>query len=91
MRTSGVDVIEAGYPAASRGDWESVNAVAREVQGPVICGLARCNREDIELVAKAIRAAARKRIHVYLATSAIHRQYKPAWRREKSSRARSKA
>ena len=45
----GVDVIEAGFPAASRGDWESVNAVAREIQGATICGLARCNREDIEL------------------------------------------
>ncbi len=48
----GVDVIEAGFPAASRGDWESVNAVAREVQGPIICGLARCNADDIELAAK---------------------------------------
>ena len=72
----GVDVIEAGFPAASRGDWESVNAVAREVQGPIICGLARCNRDDIELVAKAIKPAAKKRIHVFLATSAIHRQFK---------------
>jgi 2-isopropylmalate synthase len=72
----GVDVIEAGFPAASRGDWESVNAVAREVQGPIICGLARCNRGDIELVAKAITPAAKKRIHVFLATSAIHRQFK---------------
>src|SRR5437868_117835 len=72
----GVDVIEAGFPAASRGDWESVNAVAREVQGSIICGLARCNREDIELAAKALRAAPQHRIHVFLATSAIHRQYK---------------
>ena len=72
----GVDVIEAGFPAASRGDWESVNAVAREVQGPIICGLARCNRDDIELVAKAVKPAAKQRIHVFLATSAIHRQYK---------------
>jgi 2-isopropylmalate synthase len=72
----GVDVIEAGFPAASRGDWESVNAVAREVQGPIICGLARCNRDDITLVSKAIAPAAKKRIHVFLATSAIHRQYK---------------
>src|SRR5688500_2489038 len=72
----GVDVIEAGFPAASRGDWESVNAVAREVQGPIICGLARCNREDIELAAKALKAAPNHRIHVFLATSAIHRQYK---------------
>jgi flagellar protein FlbT len=49
----GVDVIEAGFPAASRGDWEAVNGVAREIQGPIICGLARCNRDDIELAAKA--------------------------------------
>src|ERR1700743_2870892 len=72
----GVDVIEAGFPAASRGDWESVNAVAREVQGSIICGLARCNREDIELAAKALHPAPQHRIHVFLATSAIHRQYK---------------
>jgi 2-isopropylmalate synthase len=72
----GVDVIEAGFPAASRGDWEAVNSVAREVQGPVICGLARCNRDDIETAARALRDAARHRIHVFLATSAIHRQYK---------------
>ncbi|MGA2562436.1 MAG: 2-isopropylmalate synthase [Steroidobacteraceae bacterium] len=72
----GVDVIEAGFPAASRGDWESVNAVAREVQGPIIAGLARCMREDIELAARALQAAPRHRLHVFLATSAIHRQYK---------------
>src|SRR6185369_10402269 len=72
----GVDVIVAGFPAASRGDWESVNAVAREVEGATICGLARCNRDDIELAAKALRDAPRHRIHVFLATSAIHRQYK---------------
>jgi 2-isopropylmalate synthase len=78
----GVDVIEAGFPAASRGDWESVNAVAREVQGPIICGLARCHRDDIERVAKAVAPAANKRIHVFLATSAIHRQYKLNMARE---------
>jgi 2-isopropylmalate synthase len=50
--------------------------VAREVQGPIICGLARCNRGDIELAARALKAAPRHRIHVFLATSAIHRQYK---------------
>src|SRR5262245_29633518 len=72
----GGDVIEAGFPAASRGDWESVNAVAREVQGATICGLARCVREDIELAAQALQPAARHRLHVFLATSAIHRQYK---------------
>jgi len=72
----GVDVIEAGFPAASRGDWESVNAVAREVQGPVIAGLARCSREDIERAARALEPAPHRRLHVFLATSAIHRQYK---------------
>ena len=72
----GVDVIEAGFPAASRGDWESVQAIAREVQGPVICGLARCNRDDIEKAYGAIKDAPRHRIHVFLATSAIHREHK---------------
>jgi len=72
----GVDVIEAGFPAASPGDWDSVHAVAREIQGPIICALARCNRADIELAARALRDAPRHRLHVFLATSAIHRQYK---------------
>lgn len=72
----GVDVIEAGFPAASPGDWDAVNAVAREVHGPIICALARCNRGDIEKAAKALRDAPRHRIHVFLATSAIHREYK---------------
>ena len=78
----GVDVIEAGFPAASRGDWEAVNAVAREVQGPIIAGLARCTREDIETAAKAIAPAANRRLHLFLATSAIHRQYKLKMARE---------
>jgi 2-isopropylmalate synthase len=78
----GVDVIEAGFPCASRGDWEAVNAVAREVQGPIIAGLARCVREDIELAAKALKDAERRRIHVFLATSAIHREFKLNMARE---------
>ena len=72
----GVDVIEAGFPIASRGDWESVNLIAREVHGPIIAGLARCNREDIEQAWRRCGIAARPRIHVFLATSAIHREYK---------------
>ncbi len=72
----GVDVIEAGFPAASQGDWESVQAIAREVHGPIICGLARCNRDDIEKAYSAIKDAPRHRIHVFLATSAIHREHK---------------
>jgi 2-isopropylmalate synthase len=72
----GVDIIEAGFPAASRGDWESVAAVAREVREPVICALARCNRDDIDKSWSALEAAARPRLHVFLATSAIHREHK---------------
>ena len=72
----GVDVIEAGFPAASRGDWESVQRIAQEVRGPVICGLARCNSADIDKAYSAIKDAPRHRIHVFLATSAIHREHK---------------
>jgi 2-isopropylmalate synthase len=72
----GVDVIEAGFPAASRGDWEAVKAIATQVEGPIIAGLARCNRDDIEKTYTAVKDAKRHRIHVFLATSAIHRQYK---------------
>ena len=72
----GVDVIEAGFPAASRGDFEAVSAVAREVQGPIIAGLARCSRDDIEVAARALAPAPRRRLHVFLATSAIHREFK---------------
>ena len=71
----GVDVIEAGYPAAARADWESVNAVAREIHGPIICGVARCQRDDIELAAAAVQAAARKRLHVFLGTSPMYREH----------------
>lgn len=78
----GVDVIEAGFPAASRGDWDSVNAIAAQVQGPVICGLARCNRGDIELANSALADAPRRRIHVFLATSDIHREHKLNMARE---------
>jgi 2-isopropylmalate synthase len=72
----GVDVIEAGFPIASPGDFESVQAIAREVTGPVICGLARCNPTDIDRAADAVKDAARPCIHVFLATSAIHREFK---------------
>ena len=72
----GVDIIESGFPIASRGDWESVNTIAKEVHGPIIAGLARCNREDIQQAWNALKDAAKPRIHVFLATSAIHREYK---------------
>jgi 2-isopropylmalate synthase len=72
----GVDVIEAGFPIASPGDFEAVQAVARQVRGPIICGLARCNPDDIDRAWEALRDAGRPRIHVFLATSAIHREFK---------------
>ena len=71
-----VDIIEAGFPAASPGDFDAVKAIADENRGPVICGLARCNAEDIEKVHAAVSGADRHRIHVFVATSSIHRQYK---------------
>jgi 2-isopropylmalate synthase len=71
-----VDVIEAGFPAASPGDFESVQAIASEIHGPTICGLARCHPDDIEKVAAAVKPAESQRIHVFLATSEIHREYK---------------
>jgi 2-isopropylmalate synthase len=71
-----VDIIEAGFPAASPGDFDAVKAIADENRGPIICGLARCNPEDIEKVHAAVKGATRHRIHVFVATSAIHREYK---------------
>src|SRR5438105_1951977 len=76
LRDLGVDVIEAGFPIASPGDFEAVQAIARQVEGPVVCGLARCNAEDIDRAWEALRDAPRTRIHVFLATSAIHREFK---------------
>jgi len=78
----GVDVIEAGFPAASPGDFESVAAVAREVRGSTVCALARCTRADIDAAWDAIREAERPRLHVFLATSAIHREHKLNMARE---------
>jgi len=72
----GVDVIEAGFPIASDGDFEGVKAIAAVVRRPVIAGLARACRPDIERAWEALRDAARPRIHVFLATSDIHLQYK---------------
>jgi 2-isopropylmalate synthase len=72
-----VDVIEAGFPVISDGDFEAVQTIAEEVNGPVICGLARCVSKDIDAAGAAIKPAGeRGRIHVFLATSAIHREFK---------------
>ena len=72
----GVDIIEAGFPIASPGDFESVRDVASNVRGVTICGLARCNDADIDRAWEALKGAEHPRIHVFLATSAIHREFK---------------
>jgi 2-isopropylmalate synthase len=72
----GVDVIEAGFPIASDGDFEAVQAIAATIRRPVIAGLARACKQDIERAWQALKGAARPRIHVFLATSDIHLKYK---------------
>ena len=71
-----VDVIEAGFPITSDSVFESVRAISRVVDGPTVCALARCVRKDIARAAEALADAPRKRIHVFLATSPIHREHK---------------
>jgi 2-isopropylmalate synthase len=71
-----VDVIEAGFAAASPGDAASIVAIAERIEGPVICSLARATRSDIEAAARALDSAKRKRIHVFIGTSPIHREAK---------------
>jgi 2-isopropylmalate synthase len=72
----GVDIIEAGFPIASPGDFESVREIAAAVQGATVCGLARCNDTDIDRAWEALKPAGLPRIHVFLATSSIHREFK---------------
>ena len=72
----GVDVIEAGFPIASPGDFESVREIASSFRGAEICGLARSNDQDIDRAWEALKSADEPRIHVFLATSAIHREHK---------------
>ena len=71
-----VDIIEAGFPIASEGDFEAVRRVAQEIQGPTIAGLARANLKDIDRCWEAIRHAKHPRIHTFIATSDIHLQHK---------------
>ncbi len=72
----GVDIIEAGFPIASPGDFEAVREISANIRGSTICGLARCNDGDIDRAWEALKHAERARIHVFLATSAIHREFK---------------
>src|SRR5438093_8372608 len=68
----GVDIIEAGFPIASPGDFEAVQLIAREVHGPIVAGLARANPADVERAGEAVRVAERPRIHTFISTSDIH-------------------
>ncbi|MDQ3353930.1 MAG: 2-isopropylmalate synthase [Actinomycetota bacterium] len=78
----GVDVIEAGFPISSPGDSESVQAIAREVQGPVICGLARTSVPDIDAAWNAVKDSERPRIHTFISTSDIHIEHQLRTTRE---------
>jgi 2-isopropylmalate synthase len=71
----GVDIIEAGFPIASQGDFDSVQEISRRAKNSVICGLARAQMKDIDLCAEAIKPAKRGRIHTFIGTSPLHRKY----------------
>jgi len=76
LKDLGVDIIEAGFPIASKGDFEAVKLIAQTIKGPIICGLARSIKEDIDAVRDALKGAERARIHVFLATSKLHMEHK---------------
>lgn len=76
LEEMGVDVIEAGFPIASNGDFEAVNEIAKLLKRATVCGLARSARGDIERAAEAIKPAVRGRIHTFIATSPLHMKYK---------------
>jgi 2-isopropylmalate synthase len=76
LEEMGVDVIEAGFPIASKGDFDAVSEIAGRVTRSTVCGLARATRADIERCAEAIAAAPRKRIHTFISTSPLHMKYK---------------
>src|ERR671918_524653 len=82
----GVDVIEAGFPITSPGDFDAVQAIARHVHGPVICGLARTAKQDIDAAWNAVKDSERPRIHTFIATSDIHIERKLQTSREDVSR-----
>lgn len=71
-----VDVIEAGFAVSSKGDFESVKAIAQQVKGPIIASLARIRKEDIDIAWEAVKYSARPRIHTFISTSPLHMQYK---------------
>jgi len=75
LEAMGVDIIEAGFPIASEGDFHAVHEIAKIVKESVVCGLARAAYGDIDRAGEALRPAARKRIHTFIGTSPLHRQF----------------
>jgi len=76
LEACGVDIIEAGFPITSQGDFEAVKAIGEELEKAVVCGLARCVPRDIERAGEALKGANKPRIHVFCATSKIHLEKK---------------
>src|ERR1700742_3792365 len=72
----GVDVMEAGFPVASKGDFEAVNEIAKRIKNSTVCGLARAQVNDIERAGEAVKPAARGRIHTFISTSPLHMKHK---------------
>jgi 2-isopropylmalate synthase len=84
LQQMGVDIIEAGFPISSPGDFRAVQRISKEIRNCVICGLTRANKEDIDVAAEALQGAARPRIHTGLGASDVHIQYKLRTTREKA-------
>src|SRR5437588_8936292 len=72
----GVDIIEAGFPIASEGDFAAVSEIAKRLKRSVVCGLSRAGEADIDRAGEAVKHAARPRIHTFIATSPVHRKHK---------------
>ena len=76
LEALGVDIIEAGFAAASPGDFEAIELIAQNIKNSTVTSLARAVKSDIEMAAKAIKKANKARIHTFIATSPIHREFK---------------
>jgi len=76
LRDLGVDILEVGFPVSSPGDFDSVQTIARKIEGATICGLCRCHPKDIPISYEALKDTPRRRLHLFLATSPLHREFK---------------
>lgn len=76
LEAMGVDIIEAGFPASSEGDFQAVSVIAKQTKNAIVCGLSRANRNDIQRAANAVKQGARGRIHTFLSTSPVHMKHK---------------